>query len=74
MIVKTVTAVKLCTTCREDTILSEAYDIVFELKDIMETYKVNEAYSEDTGEVIEKEDLARVLGILDGIQSITELK
>lgn len=74
MIVKTVATTKLCTTCREDTIISEAYDIVFELRDIMETYKAEKAYCEDTDEVIEIKDLERVLGILDGIQSITELR
>lgn len=74
MIVEKVVTTKICTTCREDTALSEAYDIVLELKNIMETCKADEAYSADTGEVIEKEDLARVLGILDGIQFITDLK
>lgn len=74
MVVKTVATTKLCTTCQENTVLSEAYDIVFEVREVMGMYKADKAYCEDTGQVIEIKDLETVLGILDGIQSITELR
>ena len=61
------------TTCEEDNIFNECYEIINGIMAQMASHNCDEMMCDSTGEVVDYQELRRMLGILEGLPYMTSM-